>query len=231
MKLSVLMPVYNEKRWLDKIVALVMGQDVPGISDREIIMVDDASSDGTAEIVKELGLKYPGKVKTFFHSKNQGKGAAVRTAIENITGEVCIIQDADLEYSPSDYPNLLAPILDGRADCVYGSRFVGSEPKRVFFFWHYVGNRAITFLSNMFTNLNLSDMETGYKAFRCEVLKTITITSNRFGIEPEITSKIAKKKYRIYEVGISYQGRTYEEGKKITWIDGMKAIWTIIRFH
>ncbi len=230
MKLSVLIPVYNEKAYLEEIVHKVLYNDVRGISDLEIIIVDDASSDGTNEIVKAIGEKYIGKVFTYFHEKNQGKGAALRTAIGKMKGEVCIIQDADLEYDPKDYATVLEPIVTGRADCVYGSRFVGSQSKRILFFWHFLGNQFLTLLSNMFTNLNLSDMETCYKAFRCELLKTIPIRCNRFGFEPEVTAKIARRKFRIYEVGISYNGRTYSEGKKINWVDGIKAIITIIRF-
>jgi glycosyltransferase involved in cell wall biosynthesis len=224
------MPVFNEKEWLDKIVAKVLAQQVPGIQDLELIIVDDCSTDGTQDIIKRLTSAYPQKIKPYFQDKNQGKGAALRLAIAKMSGEICIIQDADLEYDPSEYPKILEPILDGRADCVYGSRFMGSESKRVLFFWHCVGNHFLTILSNIFTNINLTDMETCYKAFRSEIIKTIPIRSNRFGFEPEITAKIARRKCRIYEVGISYRGRTYEEGKKITWVDGLKAIFVIVYY-
>lgn len=230
MKLSVLMPVYNEKRWLEEIVGKVLDQNVSGVESMEMIMVDDSSTDGTQDIVKRLAKQFPDHIKTFFHKKNQGKGAAIRTAIEQMSGDICIIQDADLEYDPSDYELVLEPIISGRADCVYGSRFVGSQSKRVLFFWHFVGNKIVTLLSNIFTNVNLTDMETCYKAFRCDMLKSIPIRCERFGFEPEITAKISKRKCRIYEVGISYNGRTYDEGKKITWWDGIKAIFVILKF-
>lgn len=229
MKLSVLMPAYNEKMWIEKAVARVLSQKVPGIDKLELVIVDDCSSDGTTDLIKHLTLEHAAIV-TAFHVRNCGKGAAIRTAIQKASGDICIIQDADLEYDPSDYPLVLEPIISGRADCVYGSRFAGSQPKRVLFFWHYVGNKILTLLSNMFTNLNLTDMETGVKAFRTDILRTIPIRSARFGFEPEITAKIARRACRIYEVGINYNGRTYQEGKKITWIDGLKAIWTIIKF-
>ncbi len=229
MKLSVIMPAFNEERWIKDIVLKVLAQQVDGINEKEIIIVDDCSSDKTRSIVEELAAKNK-SIKTVYHSVNQGKGAAISTAIAKITGDICIIQDADLEYDPKDYNLVLEPIIDGRADCVYGSRFVGSQAKRVLMYWHFVGNKFLTLLSNMFTNLNLTDMETCYKAFRAEILKNITIQSKRFGFEPEITAKIAKKNYRIYEVGISYRGRTYAEGKKINWKDGIKAIFAIIYF-
>jgi len=230
MKLSVLMPVFNEEQWLEKIVQKVLRQKVEGIDDLELILVDDGSTDGTRKVVQSLGLKYGDQIRTIFQEKNSGKGAAIKRAVEKMTGDICIIQDADWEYDPSDYPIVLEPLIEGRADCVYGSRFVSSHSRRVLFFWHYLGNTVITLLSNMFTNLNLSDIETCYKAFRCEILKSIPIRSKRFGFEPEITAKVARRKCRIYEVGISYRGRTYEEGKKITWVDGVKAILTILRF-
>jgi glycosyltransferase involved in cell wall biosynthesis len=230
MKLSVLMPTYNEQQWLEKIVERVLRQKVVGIHDMEVIIVDDCSTDGTRSVIEKLAAAHSGKIIPVYHQKNSGKGAALRSAIEKMTGQLCVIQDADWEYDPSEYPLLLEPIIAGRADCVYGSRFVGSQSKRVLFFWHYMGNKFLTLLSNMLTNLNLTDMETGYKAFRCELLKSIPLHCNRFGFEPEITAKIAKRKARIYEVGISYSGRTYEEGKKITWLDGLKAIYYIIRF-
>ena len=230
MKLSILMPVFNEERWVAQIAEKVLKQKVDGIDGLEIIIVDDGSSDGTKEIMRALGQKHGRVIFPVYHQHNKGKGAAIRTAIEKMTGDICIIQDADLEYDPSDYPLVLEPIISGRADCVYGSRFMGSQSKRVLFFWHYVGNKFLTLLSNMLTNINLSDMETGYKAFRSEVLKSIPIRCDRFGFEPEITAKIAKRKCRIFEVGISYNGRTYREGKKITWQDGIKAIFLIIKF-
>ena len=224
MKLSVVIPVYNEMGSIQEIVRRV--QSVP--LEKEIIIVDDSSTDGTAEWLK----KHPfGEgVHVFFHAKNRGKGAALRTGFEQVKGDIVVIQDADLEYDPSEYGRLIGPILDGRADVVYGSRFTGG-PQRVLFFWHYVGNKFLTLLSNMFTNLNLSDMETCYKIFRADLLNRMTIRSNRFGFEPEVTAKFAKLKCRIYEVPISYSGRTYEEGKKITWKDGMAALFHIIWFR
>lgn len=230
MKLSVLIPVYNEAKWLETIVLKVLEQHVDGIVAKELILVDDCSTDNSREVIMKLKESYPELIHCYFNDINKGKGAAIRMAIEKMTGDICVIQDSDLEYDPSDYPKILEPIIDGLADCVYGSRFMGGESKRVLYFWHSVGNKFLTLLSNMFTNLNLTDMETCYKAFRCDILKTIPIRSERFGFEPEITAKIAAKKCRIYEVGISYRGRTYAEGKKITWIDGVKAILTILRF-
>lgn len=230
MELSVLMPAFNEQKWLEKIVAKVLKQKVDGIDNLEIIVIDDASTDQTKEIIQSLTIKHNDKIIPVYHEKNSGKGAAIKSAIDRMTGDICIIQDADLEYDPNEYSLLLEPIINGRADCVYGSHFIGSQSKRVLFFWHYVGNRFLTLLSNMFTNLNLTDMEACYKAFRCEILKSIPLRCKRFGFEPEITAKIAQRKCRIYEVGVSYAGRTYQEGKKITWIDGFKAIYYIIKF-
>lgn len=230
MKLSVLIPAYNEEKWISCVIDKVLAQKIPGISDVEIIVVDDASVDQTAAIVRSFVQRYQGKIVLICHEKNMGKGAAVRSAVEKMTGDICLVQDADAEYSPEDYILLLRPIVDGFADCVYGSRFSGSQHKRVLFFWHYVANKGVTLLSNMCTNLNLTDMETGYKAFRADLLRTIPIRSKRFGFEPEITAKVARRKARIYEIGISYCGRTYAEGKKITWIDGVKAVWTILKF-
>jgi glycosyltransferase involved in cell wall biosynthesis len=222
MKLSVVIPVYNEIGTIEEILKRV--GSVP--QDIEIIVVDDGSTDGTTKWLKE---KSGDDVKIIFHQKNKGKGAALRTGFELVTGDIVIIQDADLEYDPREYGRLIEPILDGRADVVYGSRFTGG-PQRVLFFWHYVGNRFLTLLSDMLTNLNLSDMETCYKVFRADLLKEITIKSNRFGFEPEITARFSKLKCRIYEVPISYSGRTYEDGKKITWRDGLVALFHIIRF-
>jgi glycosyltransferase involved in cell wall biosynthesis len=225
MKLSIIIPIYNEKATLEEIFRLVQATPY----DKEIIAVDDASTDGSREILTRLAQQYD-NVKAFYHQRNQGKGAALRTAFAQVSGDVVIIQDADLEYRPADYPSLLEPIEQDVADVVYGTRLVGGRPHRVLFFWHYLGNRAVTTLSNIFTNLNLSDMEVGYKVFRAEVLKGIQIRCERFGVEPELTAKIAKKRWRIYEVPIQYHGRDYTEGKKITWRDGIAAIYHIIRF-
>ncbi len=226
MKLSIVIPVYNEKDTLGEIFRLVQAAPY----DKEIIAVDDASTDGSALILSQLANEYD-NVKVFYHEANQGKGAALRTGFAQVTGDVVIIQDADLEYRPVDYPALLEPIETGMADVVYGSRLIGARPHRVLFFWHYLGNKAVTTLSNMFTNLNLSDMETGYKVFKAEVVKDLRIRSNRFGVEPELTAKISKKRWRVYEVPISYHGRDYAHGKKITWRDGVAAIFHIIRFR
>jgi glycosyltransferase involved in cell wall biosynthesis len=231
MKLSVLMPVYNESQFIRDIVAKVLAQAVPGISHKEIVIVDDGSTDGTRDIVSLLAETHPDQIVKVFHERNSGKGAAIRTAVERMSGDVCIVQDADMEYDPADYPLVLEPIIQGRADVVYGSRFTGSQSKRVLFFWHYVGNQFLTLLSNMCTNLNLTDMETCYKAFRADILKSIPLRSNRFGFEPEITARIARRRLRIFEVGISYNGRTYEEGKKIGWKDGFQAIGLILKYR
>jgi len=229
-KLSVVMPVYNERSTLEEIVRRVAAVDV-GMP-KEIIMVDDGSSDGTRDLYDKIRSSYPeGTIRILLHEKNQGKGAALRTGFAEATGDFVLVQDADLEYDPKDYLRLLGPILDGRADVVYGSRFVGSEEHRVLFFWHMVGNRFLTLMSNALTNLNLTDMETCYKVFRREVLQTIQIKSNRFDFEPEITAKVAKGKWRIYEVGISYSGRDYAEGKKIGFKDAVAAVYTIIRYR
>ena len=217
-----IIPVFNEAGTILKVLERV--KKVP--IEKEVIVVDDASTDGTREILEKRGQE----VKIFFHETNQGKGAAIRTALPHVTGNLVIIQDADLEYDPSEYPHLMAPILEGKADVVYGSRFSGG-PHRVLFFWHAVGNRIITTLSNMLTDLNLSDMETGYKIFKTEILRKITIESDRFGFEPEITAKIAQLGCRIYEIPISYWGRDYSEGKKINWKDGIAALYWIIKYN
>jgi glycosyltransferase involved in cell wall biosynthesis len=240
-KLSVVIPVYNEKETIFEILRRVLETDMR----KEVLVVDDGSNDGTREILEQLKeLQRKGEscapapdggaielrdLQFLFQGQNQGKGAALRRGFAAATGDIVLVQDADLEYDPRDYPKLLEPILDGRADVVFGSRFLGG-PQRVHYFWHYVANKFLTLLSDMFTNLKLTDMETCYKVFRLEVLKDIRIKSDRFGFEPEITAKVAKGKWRVYEVPISYAGRTYEEGKKITWKDGVQALWCIIRF-
>jgi len=230
MKLSVLMAAYNEEEWIERAIKRVLAQEVSGVSDMELIVVDDGSEDQTRNIVDQLAKQYGDKIIVVSHETNQGKGAALVTAIQKMTGDICLIQDADLEYDPAEYPLLLEPILSGRGDCVYGSRFIGSQSHRVLFFWHSVGNRFLTLFSNMFTNLNLTDMETCYKAFRADILKRIPIHSRRFGFEPEITAKIAKEGCRIFEVGVSYDGRTYAQGKKIHWKDGVAAVFVILRY-
>lgn len=224
------MAAYNEQEWIEKSVQRVLGESFKGIHNIELVVVDDGSTDGTREILKALARENPEHIKAIFHEKNLGKGAAIRSAIDRMTGDVCIIQDADLEYDPADYNAVLEPILEGKADCVYGSRLISTGPKRVFFFWHLVGNKFITLLSNMLSNFSFTDVETGYKAFRASLLKSIPIRSNDFAFEVEITAKIARLKCRVYEVGISYMGRTYAEGKKINWVDGLRAIFTILRF-
>ncbi len=233
MKLSVLVPVYNEERTLEEVVGRVCAFPVT----KEIILVDDGSQDRSREILERLeqvnkAVNDPlNQVRVFFQPVNQGKGAALKTALSHATGDVILIQDADLEYDPKDYPVLLAPIQSGLADVVYGTRFAGGGAHRVHFFWHSLGNRGLTLLSNILTNLNLSDMEVGYKVFRADVLKGIELESKRFGFEPEITIKLAKKRCRFYEVPISYHGRTYEDGKKITWKDGVAALYYMLRFR
>ena len=226
MKMSVIMPVYNERQFVRDIIDKVLDVPLDGM-EKELVVVDDCSKDGTRELLKELSL--PG-VKVVFHEQNRGKGAALRTGFSHATGDVILIQDADLEYNPEDYPVLLGPILDGYADVVYGSRFLGG-PHRVHLFWHMVGNRVLTLLSNMMSNLNLTDMETCYKVFKREVLNGMQLRSDRFGFEPEFTLKVARRGWRIYEVPISYHGRDYAEGKKIGWKDGVSAIYTIIKYR
>jgi len=225
MKISVIIPVYNEEATISEIIARVGAIDL----EKEIIIVDDGSTDGTPQQLKEIAGKFD-NVKVLAHGKNLGKGAALRTGFAAATGDIIIIQDADLEYDPREYEALLVPVLDGRADVVYGSRFL-SGPHRVLFFWHYLGNKFLTLLCDAFSNLNLTDMETCYKVFKKEVLDEIQLKSNRFGFEPEFTMKIAKKGFRVYEVPISYSGRTYEEGKKISWQDGLAAIVTILWYR
>jgi glycosyltransferase involved in cell wall biosynthesis len=225
MKLSVIIPCYNEKEHLQKLISLVKWSPV---GHKEIILVDDGSTDATTELIRsDLASKVD---KVIYHPKNLGKGASIQSALKHVTGDMVIIQDADLEYDPDEYPKLMAPIIDGKADVVYGSRFLGGGPHRVHLFWHYVGNKLLTLLSNMFTNLNLTDMETCYKLFRTEIIKGIDLKEKGFGIEPEITAKIARTRCRVYEIGISYYGRSYEEGKKINWRDGLKAIFIIFKY-
>ena len=226
MKLSIIIPCYNEKSTIREVIDAVLAAPY---DDKEIIVVDDCSKDGTKEVLLEE--IEPLVHQILFHKVNQGKGAALRTGIQAATGDIVLIQDADLEYDPQEYPNLVEPILRNKADVVYGSRFMGSQPHRVLYFWHSVGNMVLTILSNMFTNLNLTDMETCYKVFRREIIQGISIKENRFGFEPEITAKIAKLECRIFEVGISYYGRTYKEGKKIGWKDGFMAIYCIIKYN
>jgi len=226
MRLSVVIPCYNEKNTIQNIIDAVKASPV---TDKEIIIVDDFSTDGTRDLLKSSIASQVSKI--VYHEVNQGKGAALRTGIQHATGDAVIIQDADLEYDPQEYPILLEPIVKNRADVVFGSRFTGGGPHRVVYFWHMVGNKFLTLLSNMFTNLNLTDMETCYKVFRREVIQAIKIEENRFGFEPEITAKVARGNWRIYEVGISYYGRTYAEGKKIGWRDGFRAIYCIVKYN
>jgi glycosyltransferase involved in cell wall biosynthesis len=225
MKLSVVIPVYNECATLRYVVERVLAVPL----ELEVICVDDGSRDGSQEILGELQRQYP-QVRVFVQPHNMGKGAALRRGIQEASGDFLIIQDADVEYDPADYPLMLDPLVQGKADVVYGSRFLGAAPHRVLYFWHSVGNRLLTLLSNCLTNINLTDMETCYKVFRREVIQSIPIEENRFGFEPEITVKVAKRRLRIYEVGISYWGRTYEEGKKIGWKDGVRAVWCLLKY-
>ena len=223
--LSIVVPCFNEINTIDEVIQKIKNSP---ILNKEIIIIDDYSTDGSKEFLENIKDE---EIKVIFHKKNQGKGAALRTGIGFAKGDVVIIQDADLEYDPEDYPNMIMPIIKNKADVVYGSRFKGGQPHRVVYFWHRIGNGFLTLLSNIFTDLNLSDMETCYKAFRREIIQSIKIEENRFGFEPEITAKISKQNYRIYEVGISYYGRTYKEGKKIGWKDGVKAIVSILKYN
>jgi glycosyltransferase involved in cell wall biosynthesis len=225
MKLSVVIPIFNEQRTLRQVIDSVLSVPL----DLEVLCVDDGSRDASRDILAELEARHP-HVRVFLQPKNMGKGAALRRGIQEATGDFILIQDADLEYDPGDYPSLLEPLIQGKADVVYGSRFVGAAPHRVLYFWHSVGNKVLTLLSNAMTNINLTDMETCYKVFRREIIQSIPIEEDRFGFEPEVTVKVAKRRLRIYEVGISYWGRTYEEGKKIGWKDGVRAIWCLLKY-
>jgi glycosyltransferase involved in cell wall biosynthesis len=226
MKVSVVIPVFNERGTIEQIVNAVRSAPIENI---EIIVVDDASTDGTQDVLKEKISAVADQI--IYQPRNYGKGAALRAGFAAATGDVILVQDADLEYNPDDYPTLLEPILSGKADAVFGSRFMGDRPHRVLYFWHMVGNRFLTLLSNMFTNLNLTDLETCYKAFRAPLVKSLDLRENRFGFEPEVTAKLARTRCRIYEVGISYNGRTYSEGKKVNWKDGFHAIYAIVRYN
>ncbi len=225
MKLSVIIPVFNERNSIQEIIERVRNVDI----EKEIILIDDFSDDGTREIIKNDINS--GEIIKLYHDKNLGKGAAIRTGITYVSGDVVIIQDADLEYDPKDYASLIDPIKRGDADVVYGSRLSGGAPQRVHMFWHLMGNKFLSFITNLLYNTTLTDMETGYKVFKAEVIKGLDLKSDRFEIEPEITAKIFKRKYRVYEIPISYYGRTYEEGKKITWKDGFMALWTILKYR
>ena len=226
MKLSIVIPCFNEKATILELIDAV--RSAP-IQDKQIIIVDDGSTDGTLEILK--GIENQADLDIIFHKKNSGKGAALSTGFSAATGDICIVQDADLEYDPQEFPLVIQPIVDGKADVVFGSRFQSGRPHRVVYFWHRIGNGILTLLSNIFTDLNLTDMETCYKAFKRDVIQSIAIEEKRFGFEPEVTAKISKKNLRIYEVGISYYGRTYSEGKKIGWKDGVRAIYCILKYN
>jgi glycosyltransferase involved in cell wall biosynthesis len=225
MKLSVIIPIYNERATLRRVVEKVLSVPL----EIELICVDDGSKDGSREILQELSGQHP-ELRFFLQPKNMGKGAALRRGIQEASGDYVIVQDADLEYDPAEFPNLIEPLVQNQADVVYGSRFLGGRPHRVLYFWHFVGNSFLTLLSNCLTNINLSDMETCYKVFRREIIQSIPIEENRFGFEPEITVKVAKRRLRIYEIGISYSGRTYKEGKKIGWKDGFRALWCLLKY-
>jgi glycosyltransferase involved in cell wall biosynthesis len=227
-KLSIIIPAYNEKDTILKLIKMVVSAKLPQKITKEIIIVNDASTDGTTNILKKISSR---QIKIFHQKQNQGKGAAIRKCLKVATGDVIIIQDADLEYNPNEYSLLLQPILEGKADVVYGSRFAGGQPHRVHLFWHMVGNKLLTLLSNALTNLNLTDMETCYKMFTGQVANKLNIEENRFGFEPEITAKVAKLNCSVYEVGISYSGRTYAEGKKINWKDGLHTLWCILKYN
>jgi glycosyltransferase involved in cell wall biosynthesis len=226
MKVSIVIPCYNERNTIEKIVETV--RNAP-LENKEIVIVDDGSQDGTQSVLKERISQIVDQI--IYHPVNRGKGAALRSGFAAASGDIILVQDADLEYDPADYPVLLEPLMSGKADAVFGSRFMGGRPHRVLFFWHMAGNRFLTLLSNIFTNLNLTDVETGYKAFKAPLIKAIQIEEDRFGVEPEITAKLARTGCRIYEVGISYSGRTYAEGKKINWRDGLRAIYAILRYN
>ncbi|MGH9341198.1 MAG: glycosyltransferase family 2 protein [Acidobacteriota bacterium] len=234
MKVSIVVPVYNEEQCVPQLLKRVLDARIDQLGvEKEIVVVDDCSSDGTPAVLEEF--EGGGRIRSIRHDKNRGKGAALRTGFKAATGEIILVQDADLEYNPEEYPKLLEPIIDRKADVVFGSRFAGGEPHRVLYFWHYIANRLLTLLSNMLTDLNLTDLETGYKVFRADVLRQIELKEDRFGFEPEITAKVARlakcNGIRIYEVGISYSGRTYAEGKKISWRDGISALRCIIKYN
>jgi glycosyltransferase involved in cell wall biosynthesis len=226
MKVSIVIPCYNEKSTIEQIVEAVRAAP---IESKEIIVVDDCSQDGTQTVLKERLSQIVDQI--IYHPVNRGKGAALRNGFAAATGDIILVQDADLEYSPDDYPAVLEPLISGKADAVFGSRFMGGRPHRVLFFWHMAGNKFLTLLSNMFTNLNLTDMETGYKAFKAPLIKSIQLKEDRFGVEPEIIAKIARTGCRIYEVGVSYSGRTYREGKKVNWKDGVRAVYAILKYN